>query len=267
MGVTAGVQRWREGRDSYRPPRETIRTSLYDVEAIADDQTARTFVKRHHYSRTYPAARFRVGLYRLGELAGVAVFSHPCNDRVLTNVFHGLPTLHAVELGRFVLVDEVPGNGETWFLARAFELLRAEGIRGVVSFSDPVPRTDMRGRRVFPGHLGTIYQAHNARFLGRSTQRRLSLLPDGTVFSHRAAQKIRAGSKGWRYASAQLVAHGADPLDEHADRTARAAWLRRWTREITRELRHPGNLRYAWPLDRRVALPAGGPYPKWREAA
>lgn len=259
------AQRWRERRDSYRPPREVIRTALYDVEAIEEDSVAREFVERHHYSGTYPAARHRMGLYRRGELVGVAVFSHPCNNRVLTNVFD-LPAVDAVELGRFVLLDEVPGNGETWFLARAFELLRGAAIRGVVSFSDPVPRTDVHGRRTFPGHLGTIYQAHNGRFLGRSTSQLLKLLPDGTVFSRRAMQKIRSGSKGWRYASEQLVSWGADRLEEDAPKPDRTAWLHRWLGELTRDLRHPGNLRYAWPLDRRVSLPEGATYPKARAA-
>ena len=82
-----------------------------------------------------PAARFRIGLYRHGDLAGVAVFSHPCSNAVLTNVFQA-PLLSTVELGRFLLLDFVGGNGETWFLARAFEILRSRGIVGVVSFSD-----------------------------------------------------------------------------------------------------------------------------------
>lgn len=255
-------QRWRERRDSYRPPGELIRTDQYDVEPIDSDLVARDFVHEHHYSATYPAARFRFGLYRRGELVGVAVFSHPCNNRVLTNVFARTPVLEAVELGRFVLLDEVPGNGETWFLARAFEQLRGEGIRGVVSFSDPTPRTAADGRVIFPGHLGTIYQAHNARFLGRGDARTVKLLPDGRVFANRAEQKIRSGSRGWRYASSQLEAFGADPLPEGADRGARLEWLELWLGRLTRPLRHPGNLRYAWPLARRVELPAGQAYPK-----
>lgn len=264
-------QRWRERSATYRPAGEPIRTSEYDVAPIQEDAVARAFVERHHYSGTYPAARERIGLFRgreLGaaQLVGVAVFSHPCADRVLTNVFPRLPVLEAVELGRFVLLDEVPGNGETWFLARAFELLRARGIRGVVSFSDPIARTDDQGRPVFPGHLGTIYQAHNARYLGRGTARSLKLLPDGTVLSARAIQKIRAGTKGWRYAAEQLQAFGAEPLDAAADRGARMDWLGRWMPRLTRDLRHPGNLRYAWPLARRVELAAGGAYPKARAA-
>jgi len=45
-----------------------------------------------------------------------------------------------VELGRSVLLDSVPGNGETWFLARCFEQMRKSDLIGVVTFSDPVPR-------------------------------------------------------------------------------------------------------------------------------
>src|SRR5206468_2839829 len=109
----------------------------------------------------------------------------PCNDKVLTNTFKDLPSpTAAVELGRFVLLDEVAGNGETWFLARCFEQLRGRVV-GVVSFSDPIPRTAINGREVFPGHIGGIYQAFNGRCLGRGTPRTLRLLPDGTVFSDR----------------------------------------------------------------------------------
>lgn len=247
-------QRWLQGRDSYRPPGEVIRTSEYDVAAIADDRTARAFVVGHHYSASYPAARERVGLYRRGALVGVAVFSHPSNDRVLTNTFPGLTTERSVELGRFVLLDEVPGNGETWFLARCFALLRRDGFAGVVSFSDPAPRTRADGTRVFPGHVGTIYQAANARYLGRGTARTLRLLPDGRVFSARTQQKIRAAERGWRPGTEQLVAFGAAPLAAEASAAERVAWLRTWSTRLTRTLTHPGNHRYAWALQAGVLI-------------
>jgi hypothetical protein len=111
-------QRWRNGRTLYRPNGEVICTSQYEIGAVARDREAQAFIEEHHYSKSYPAARFRYGLYRHGRLTGVAVFSHPCNDAVLTNVFR-CRALDAVELGRFVLLDEVPANGETWFLGRA----------------------------------------------------------------------------------------------------------------------------------------------------
>lgn len=156
----------------------------------------------------------------------------------------------------------MPGNGETWFLARCFELLRARGLLGVVSFSDPVARSDAAGRTVFPGHIGTIYQAHNARYLGRGTPRTLHLLPDGCVLSHRTAQKIRAGERGWLAASAHLTTYGAPRLAPDASRSDRLAWLASTLACLTRPLPHPGPHRYAWPLSRRVTLAPSLTYPK-----
>lgn len=254
-------QRWRERCDRYRPSQETIRTSEYDVAAI-DETTAKRFVIEHHYAATFPAARFRFGLFRRGALVGVAVFSHPTNERVLA-MFPGT-TRESTELGRFVLLDDVPGNGESWFLGRAFDELRHIGLVGVLSFSDPVPRTTTAGRLVMPGHVGTIYAAHNGVYLGRGTARLLRLLPDGTVFSDRAASKIRAGERGYRYAMAILERHGADAWDE---REPREDWLRRWVPRLTRILRHPGNHRYGWmlPRRRRSFLVPVGPYPKAKD--
>lgn len=253
-------QRWRRRIASYRDPLEQIVTSDFEVAAIAADSAPKAFVEEHHYSGSFPAARFRFGLYRRGgQLAGVAIFSHPCNDAVLTNVFP-VPAKEAVELGRFVLLDSVGGNGETWFLGRCFEQLRPIGLFGVLSFSDPCARTSASGVTVFPGHLGTIYQAHNAAYLGRGTVRTLRLLPDGSVFSARTAQKIRKGERGWRHAAAQLVAHGAGQLIGDP-----ALWLRTWLPRVTRTMRHPGNHRYAWALAKRDRrhLPAQVlPYPK-----
>jgi hypothetical protein len=40
-------------------------------------------------------------------------------------------------LSRLVLLDEVEFNAESWLLGRAFELLRREGIPGVVSCPSP----------------------------------------------------------------------------------------------------------------------------------
>lgn len=71
--ITSVTQRWRDQRGSYRPAGEVIRPAEFEVAAIADDATAKAFVTRHHYSRRYPAARFRFGLYRRSELVGVAV--------------------------------------------------------------------------------------------------------------------------------------------------------------------------------------------------
>jgi len=255
------TQRWRGGRESYRPAGEVIRTEEYDVVSMrGKDPRAVAFVEEHHYSHSFPAGRFSFGLYRTGELSGVAVFSVPANAAALTNVFH-CRLEDATELGRLVLLDSVPANGETWFLGKAFAELRREGLAGVVSFSDPVPRRTADGRVIHAGHIGTIYQAFNGVYLGRGRARTLRLLQDGLVFNDRTAQKIRGRERGWEGAARTLVEkYGAAPMGDE-DPTA---WLRYWLGQLTTPLPHPGNHKYAWALHRAVRrlLPPSLPYPK-----
>lgn len=107
--ITDVSQRWRGGRASYRPAGEPIDTRLYEVAAIdgeGADNLARDFIVTHHYSAAMPAARERVGLYRGGAMVGCIVFSHPAQDKVLACL--PVPKEEAVELGRLVLLDDVP---------------------------------------------------------------------------------------------------------------------------------------------------------------
>ena len=267
-------QRWTSGRSSYRPTGEPFDPRAYEVAAIPDDTAARRFVQDHHYSSSFPAARFRYGLYsRLGDLVGVAVFSNPARPEVTTNWMHGDAIEH-VELGRFVLLDHVRANAESWMIARCFERLRGEGVVGVVSFSDPCPRVLDGGpgrgpERVFAGHIGTIYQATNAVYAGRSRARTLRLLAGGPmrgrVFSDRTAAKLRAGDRGHAGAAAQLVAAGAPPPTSTEPQALRA-WADLWIPRVCVPLRHKGNHRYLHPLRRGVlngrAEREKQPYPK-----
>lgn len=253
-------QRWGKGKSRFIPPDDRFQPHLYEVAEIPDDTTAKAFVIANHYSRSFPAARFRFGLYRGGKLVGVAVYSQPMNDASL-KCFPG-ERLDRIELGRLVLLDEVPFNAETWMNARCFDLLRREGLVGVIMFSDPVARLNATGICVFPGHVGQIYQAGNAVYLGRGTGRTLRLLPDGSVFSDRTAQKIRARERGWVHAAEQLQQHGASPLGSNVDSRE---WLATWLPKITRPLRHPGNHKYAFPLAKKLRkhLPPSLPYPRF----
>jgi hypothetical protein len=251
-----------------------------------DEAAAKAYVTRHHYSGSYPAASRRYGLYVDTEagpdLVGVAVFGIPVQVRVLTNVFPDLePYVESLELSRFVLEgaratergappeERAPGNSESWFLARCFEQLAADGVRGIVSFADPVPRC-VRGRLLFPGHVGTIYQASNAVFTGRSTPRTIVVLPDGTSLSDRSLQKVRQAERGHEYVERRLVALGA--AGPRAGESG-AVWLVEGLEEIGAvRLRHRGCFRYAMVTNRRdrthlVIAPERQPYPKMADAA
>jgi hypothetical protein len=259
-----GIASWRRSCDGGFDP------ARYGVAPIGEEQ-ARRFVTSLHYSRSYPVASQRYGLFDLiaatPVLAGVAVLSVPAGKAVLTSVFpHLEPYRESLELGRFVLADEVPANGESWFLGQCGRLAAATGLRGLVMFSDPVERRRADGTLVMPGHVGVIYEASNAVYTGTGTPRTLTLLPDGTVFSDRAAQKIRRQDHGHDYAERQLITFGAQP--PRAGQNP-AAWLAEALAAAhARKIRHPGCHRYAFPLGTRrqraaVAIaPRPAPYPK-----
>jgi hypothetical protein len=259
-------QRWDHGRDRYRPSGEVIRTADFGVEPVTESE-AKAFVCTHHYSGSYPAARFRAGLFRrrssLGgigrDLVGVAVFSQPMNQATLRK-WSGQDS--GVELGRFVLLDDVAGNGESWFLARAFRLLREAKpeLAAVVSYSDPVARRTASGEVVMPGHYGCIYQAYNGRYVGRSKSRTLLFDPRGQIVGERGLSKLRNGERGEAHVYAHLVAMGAPRRARGED--AHAYVKRALNEGPFRKQRHPGNHCYVWPLRRGVPLPTALPYPK-----
>jgi hypothetical protein len=242
--------RWQPGRlQTWRRPEDGgFDPSQYGVAALGE-LDAKHYVLDRHYSGAYPAASQRFGLFDLADqhLAGVAVLSVPVQARVLTAVFPDLePYVESLELGRFVLDDEVAANGESWFLAQIFRMAADCGIRGVVSFSDPLPRQRADGTLIMPGHVGIIYQASNAIYTGRSTARTLTVLPDGTVLSERAAQKIRGQERSHEYAEQLLITHGARA--PRADESP-VAWLAEALQDIgARRVRHKGNHRYAFRL-------------------
>lgn len=269
MNSNGWCQRWNGRRTSWVQSGALFIPARYEVAPILETD-AKAFVIEHHYAGSFPAALASYGMREVadGRLVGVAVLGVPVSRAVLSNAFPSLePYRESCELSRLVLLDEVPGNAESWFVARVFAAAREHGFRGVVSFSDPVPRTTIDGRQVLRGHIGTIYQALGAVYSGRSTARTLRLLPDGTVLNDRMLQKIRRQERGHRYAEARLVDAGANPL-EPGDEPSR--WLAdALTAAGIRRMRHAGAHRYLFPIgtpaDRRrirLGMVADGPYPK-----
>lgn len=266
-------QRWRDRKHSWRHTSEGgFDPARYGVAEIPDDATPKAFIETHHYAASYVSALRRYGLYDLTAseaLVGVAVLSTPMNDAVLTKPFPALvPSFESAELGRLVLLDEVPANAESWMVAEVFRLAAADGFRGVVSFSDPNPWYDGDGNVTMPGHLGIIYQALNARYTGDTGRRTYHVLPDGTVFSGRAEQKIRDQARGHAYAEHTLMDFGATAM--RAGENPRL-WLAQALEDAhVRSVRQDGKHRYLFTLGNRtqrrhvtVTLEAR-PYPKNR---
>ncbi|PZR90857.1 MAG: hypothetical protein DI537_17425 [Stutzerimonas stutzeri] len=249
------AMRWNGGRALYRPAREPIDPARFSVERI-HEQKAREFVIAHHYSRSFPAAIACYGLMEQVEpgrsrLSGVAVFSVSMQPKAADA--YGASGEAFCELGRFVLLDEVAGNGETYFLARAIRQLgvdkTGEDGRGkyklCLAYSDPVPRTDAKGNVTLTGHIGGIYASASAAYCGRSSSRTLWLAPDGTSLSQRALSKLRNDDTGARYAYETLIGHGAPPITP--GETGRQYVRRALSDGPFRRMHHPGNHAYILP--------------------
>lgn len=261
--IVQTCQRWEGGREHRRPAGELIKTSDYEVAPIATDDEARAFIREHHYAKEASSTAHRFGLYFHGSLEGVALFGPGASTNAHRAVWGhtDLSMKEAVTLGRLVLRDRVPGNGESWFVARCFELLatpklyrpfRKDGsprrpVVAVESCADPQPRVTERGL-VFRGHLGIVYQALNAQYVGKTNDATLRIFPDGTVFSNRTSGKLVRGERGDGSAFDQLERWGATPLQPDEDPIV---WLKRWRTALTSSMRHRGNHRYLWCLDRR----------------
>ena len=88
--ITDRAQRWRNRLALFKKvASEPIDTSAYEVAPIdgaGADKIAGEFVRAHHYSASYPAARERIGLYR-----GEAVNAAPADEEVQTTIDRVLP--------------------------------------------------------------------------------------------------------------------------------------------------------------------------------
>jgi hypothetical protein len=265
-------QRWRDRkarwyRDHAGAPR--LDPHQYRVEPISQTAAA-TWLAQHHYLRTLAGRQWLFGLLEDGStdptapLVGVAVFG-PGMPNALRALFPGLcPNEDSTELLRFGLLDAVPANGESWFLASVFKHLAREGVAAVVSFSDPVLRRTADGQVVAPGHVGTCYAATGATYTGRTAPVTYRMFPNDAALIHpRMLAKYRVGAPNAGGVERALVAHGAPPRAKNEDRRS---YLDRLLPQLTVPFRHAGLHRYAFAIGPhaqavRVARPAL-PYPR-----
>lgn len=250
--LTTRSQRWREKRSLYVDDLSVIDPRAYSVDVI-EPKAARAFVALHHYLPSWPAAQLAVGLFGPGRgcratLVGVAVFAVPAIGSVITR-HAGLASDNGTTLARFILLPDVAGNGESFFLSRALGHLRREKrhLEAVVSYSDPSA-----------GHIGRIYAALSSAYRGQMPER-TSYRIRAQPISGRTLSKIRLGERGASGAIDQLIAFGAPRLT--AGETP-ADWLSRLTRErVLSRARHPGLHAYCFELSHR-ARQAGAKLPR-----
>lgn len=260
---TDRTMRWYERRSRFVRDDGFIDPRRYATEVIENERAA-IFIARHHYLATMPVTQLCVGLFgpRNGEttspLVGTAIFAVPSTPAAIA-AHSGVDPAAGTTLARFILLDCVPANGETHFLARAFRALRREKshLEAVVSYADPQA-----------GHIGHIYAAASAAHRGQ-TKARTNWSISGQTIHGRTLSKIRAEDRGHLPAIERLVALGAPPP---GPRENAPAWLTRIQGDgtLTRAL-HPGYYVYNFPLTRRARARSGSiptePYPTLASSA
>lgn len=218
---------------SYRlmPSRILTRARGYVVLPV-DFKTARAFVAQHHYARGMhngPTALF--GLWDGPSLLGVVAFATPCSEAVRSSVFGPDHKGRVTELSRVVLIDEAPHNSESFFVSRALRLLKESrpDIWAVVSFADTAH-----------GHVGTIYQASNLWYAGRSKSAQHFIDTEGRIRHRRQC--------GTNITTAEALARGWTP--------GRSGIKHRYIASLPDDKRHERHLSELLLLSRIT------PYPK-----
>lgn len=255
------TQRWRERRAVFLQKQIFFNPCRHEVEKIPVKLAADWIVK-NHYLGSFPSATVCYGIFRGGELAGVAVLGTAQHKNTIPNVFGPVHARDCLLLQRFALEDVLEFNAESYFLARIRALLKREGYCGILTMSDETPKTDAFGNTTFPGHIGTIFKSDNAVYLGRTAKSDEYIFADGSVLSNRSFSKLVNDESGWNYMARKFELYGASDCPASAE--GRRAWGFYWRERLTRKQINSGKLRYAWSLHPKIVLPRSLPYVRLR---
>lgn len=255
------TQRWRERRAVFLQKQVFFNPRRHELERIPI-KLASGWIIKNHYLGSFPSATICYGIFRHGELAGVAVLGTAQHKNTIPNVFGPAHSKDCLLLQRFALEDVLEFNAESYFLARVRALLKREGYCGILTMSDDTPKNDAFGNVVFPGHIGTIFKSDNASYLGRTVCSDEYIFADGVVLSNRSFSKLVNNESGWKYMAQKLEDYGASKCPATANE--RREWGFFWRDRLTRKQTNSGKLRYAWSLHPKVELPKSLPYPRLR---
>ncbi len=99
-------------------------TDPLDEVGLVDRCSAYVFVQKHHYSAVLPRlTKVCVGGWKDSTLQAVVTFGWGVRPlHTIRKAFPSLGPSDYLEIGKLCLVDELPRNSETWFLARALRI-------------------------------------------------------------------------------------------------------------------------------------------------
>ena len=273
------TQFWLNGSERWHAEHEgmpSVRRGRYVIELVSPAEASALLAQHHYLGGRLPGKFYCHGVRDTedGALVGVATYgpggAPAIRKAAFPSLFVGFKEIRKAScavLDRFVLLDGVPANAETHILKLSFALALEMGVRGIVSFSDPVARTTLDGKVIFPGHIGQIYKGKGMIYTGRSSKEWCVIFKDGRIQPRRSLTAWANAEGGHDYVYAELVAYGAPPIlaDE-----PRAVWLERALPLVSRPFHHTGQHRYIARLDGCVELSGRlvvQPYPRLEAVA
>jgi hypothetical protein len=129
-------------------------TLSFEVRELFDSRKWEPLILKRHYARRKVSANRVFGLYSGQKLVGCVLFSKPASYTLCESVCGKEFKPHVLELSR-LSVPRRSRNAASYLVGRALALL---GNHVVVSYAD-----------AGVGHIGTVYQATNWLYTGRSS--------------------------------------------------------------------------------------------------
>jgi hypothetical protein len=153
--------------------------SNYSVRIIPK-KLAKEYIIKNHYSNTFPVSCINLGAFYNDELIGVITFGLSAQPKMAQSIISFLGQHDYYELQRLHVMDCTDKNFESWFIAKAICWLKENkpNIKMLVSFSDP-----------FYGHQGTVYQATNWLYMGKTSPVYVYVKETGEIVHNRTIQK------------------------------------------------------------------------------
>jgi len=131
---------------------------------------AKEYIEKNHYSHKIPQAiKFRFGFYYDDKLIGCCIYSVPANYHCVSCLFDDEQQLICVELSRFYGEDDTCKNFESYCISKTFDILK-DKYDFILSYADS-----------YFNHVGTIYQALNFLYLGKTNKETRFLYNDKLI--------------------------------------------------------------------------------------
>lgn len=137
---------------------------MWEVKQIEAKQTHK-YILEKHYAQRLPSISFAYGLFQSNELKGILTIGKPASPPLCAGIM-GSKYKHVVyELNRLVVVECLPKNSLSYFVAEVLRMLSNTELL-LVSFADDGV-----------GHNGYIYQATNWIYTGKTKERTDKYMP------------------------------------------------------------------------------------------